>query len=197
MCRWRVVTVNAGRKAAGPEGIESLMCALATAGMAWDAVYVTELDGIRSEQVSSGRTRAGHVWHRHYPGAGSCAMAWVIHRRCTATCTGVRWRGRAGALRLRPPRVHDGSCTHKVTLSATFVGVHGGLTPEALSASIADATILYRKRIRPGSGILVGDINVVQLPATSADPFGRNKARSEHHREERERSCEACASPLN
>lgn len=115
MCRWRVVTVNAGRKAAGPEGIESLMCALATAGMAWDALYVKELDGIRSGHVSSGRTRAGHVWHRHYPGAGSCAMAWVIHRRCTATCTGVRWRGRAGALRLRPTRVHDGSCTQSHT----------------------------------------------------------------------------------
>lgn len=189
------MSVNAGRKASGAEGIEALFAAVAMTGMAWDAIFITECDGKRSEQVSSCK-RAGHEGHRHYPGFGSCAMAWIIHRRRREMCTGVRWRGRAGAVRLRPTRVHEGAQQqHNCTVATTLVGIHGGLTSEALESSLADSAILYRQRFRPGPGIVLGDINVDQLPISASGPFSERNGRSEHHREERERSCRECEMP--
>lgn len=180
------MSVNAGRKAARPEGIEALLAAVVMTGMAWGAIFITESDCKRIEQVSSGRTRAGHEWHRHYPGVGSCAMARVIHRRCRAMCTGVRWSGRAGAVRLRPPRVHERAPQQNRTVASTFVGVHGGLTSEVLAASIADATTLYRQRFRPGPGSVLVDMHVEQLPVSAPVPFSEKNGRSEHDREESE-----------
>lgn len=165
------------------------MSALAETQMPWDILFVEEADALGEQSEETGMTSAGHKWHRHWPGKGTCAMLWIIHRTKRACCAGVRWRGRAGALTMRPRAQQAHESTSENSASGeyvTFVGMHDGLSLEALADSLSDGAFLYRTRWRPGPGVFLGDMNIDLLPTVATYPFQSQRGRDDHQRDARE-----------
>lgn len=94
-----VIAINAGRKAGDAAKMQSLIDAASTIAPSWAAIYVSELDAYSCAfDVDKWATIEGHQVHRWWPGGGSIAMAWIIHRAWCSRAQSVRWQGRAGAV---------------------------------------------------------------------------------------------------
>ena len=83
----------------------------------WAALFLPELHGCTRDIE---KPASEHIVYRYYPGEGSFAMAWAIHRNLQSHLKDITWHGRAGSILLEPPGDHKGK-----RFSLYAVGVHG------------------------------------------------------------------------
>jgi len=126
-------------------------------------IFVCELDMAGGSQ--SYESGDEFYLFRHYPGAGSRAMAWMIAPELAHRAS-VRWTGRVGSLRLVSDAVHtvsaegeENGVAHPVLC---LIGWHGGHGEERWSAFADLRSALQRAREFP-SRLVVGDFNVDML----------------------------------
>lgn len=111
-------------------------------------------------------------------------MQMLLHRRDRHRFARMRWLGRCGAMRIIAANdVNQVGSTKKAFF--TIIGVHGGLSEETLSESLADASALYRHRCRPCSAAIIGDFNVDLLPTCANDTWRNDPCREHRHAEQR------------
>ena len=152
----------------------------------WTVVFISEVD---KSLVSSFESCFvdGHKVFRHWPGAGSFAMAIIINRSFVDTCKTCFWNGRAGGVHLYSFAAVD--CTSFRTglnlIVSGFHGAHG----DGLEDSLTDTTIVLqrlRRRIaRSARVVVVSDSNVDYLPTFQNDPWSHLHGREFHHSDRR------------
>lgn len=177
--------MSAGGRGGGEAGIETLLDAAdAAAEGEWDALFISECDrSLRHFSNSTWKSREGHVIYRHWAGAGSVPMAWVVNGRLAHIIRQVRWESRCGSLLL------GGRGGDDPMLCA--IGIHGNHA-EDKSDDLAAVATLWRQRQRPSLCTVIGDFNVDQLPSLSVDPWHAECLRSERHADQRAQLQELC-----
>ena len=108
-----MISLNAGRKMGSCSAVQSWRMLSAHFGCPWDVAFITEFDGRAATGVAQDPETV--VW-RHYPGAGSRSMAWILQRPVARMVRWKRWEGQAGALLLEDATKHQ----------LFLVGLHGG-----------------------------------------------------------------------
>ena len=138
----------------------------------WGVIFLSELDGFyhHSRELDVGL----HYAFRYWPGHGSVPMALIINRRLSGLQRSVVPLGRS-------IRVH---LTDLLTLNCCIVACHGG-HGDALPSSLADVSALCTSRPRGSAVVILGDLNVDQLPVLSSDPWADSPSRHLHHHFER------------
>ena len=113
-------------------------------------------------------------------------MVLYLHRNRRHWVKSVCWQGRAVRVHLLTRRA-DGMPVHNIS----FIFVHMAHGEEQ-GITLADVAYLIRTRPRGSKVTVLGDINVDQLPACSADPFDMLPNRDHHHIIERMRLDNFC-----
>ena len=139
----------------------------------WAVIFFSEVDAYLKELPAM--EFGDHLAHRIYPGAGSVAFLVLVHKKFKGCLHSFEARGRSC-------RLHFQSA--KADWSQTVVCIHGGHGVH-LGQSLSDATFLCRKAAKRTPLLVVGDINVDQLPTLSVDPYGSDCSRGGHHAVER------------
>ena len=123
----------------------------------WSAIFVSESDFLETSRdlVDIGP----HCSWRHWNGAGSRAMRWILRSDRKHLLNSGTWQGRAGALSL----VSNSSGNAR---ELNLVGLHAA-NGEILYDSLSDCSVLLA-RCKPCSKVLVcGDWNIDLLPISS------------------------------
>ena len=158
--------MNAGCKCPGLIDIRALWVKLQDADSRIGLAFVTELDG-RAMSHSSGSSSAVVV-HRHHPGPGSRAMAWMMRLGIRKILKSLERRGRAGAVHL------CGRDPGDQLVSLWAVGWHGA-HGDSWWQSAADLSYLVHRK-PPGCALVVcGDWNVDFLSTLEPDPFAEER----------------------
>lgn len=93
------LAINAGRKCGAEARLQGLLAAATEICPQWAACFISEFDAYYGESPTpTWQTRAGETVRRHWPGEGSCSMAWVTRRGLHPRMRSCEWRGRAGRL---------------------------------------------------------------------------------------------------
>ena len=129
----------------------------------WSILFISETDSHRDGRDGFDSM---HKTYRHYPGASSWAMLFVVRSCMSEFVQSCVWRGRCGAIHLRQRSTLDGT---NICMNLYVVGVHGG--HDALFAdTLADIACLVRRRPFGSRVMILGDWNVDLLPTLSSDP---------------------------
>ena len=121
----------------------------------------------------------GHTCLRHYPGAGSWAMMFVIRNSFSSFVKSVSWRGRCGAVHL-----HRICSTEALCFNIVCIGVHGA-HGALLSDTFSDLAFLAKNRPYGSQVLILGDLNIDLLPTLFGDPWAEADGRMFHHCEQR------------
>lgn len=145
----RCAFLNAARMGGGQHGPEEVIRRMRADAGDWGIAFVCELDGVGERELLPVH---GYEVRRHWPGQGSCSVAFIWPTWMGAEGVDVRWRGRAGAALLR------GRDVAGQQRQVWVVGVHAS-HGEPLFEDLLDVAILAKARLRWARLLLVGDWN--------------------------------------
>ena len=115
---FRILHANIAKGAGSAGAVSAITACLNWSFKGWAVAFISELDGFQdSRSVSSSDVTI----YRHYPGAGSWAMAWLVSPPYEKFVVAVHWLGRCGCLHLRLPHISSSGYSEIVIL-----GIHGG-----------------------------------------------------------------------
>ena len=171
-----MVAVNCGKAVSSGLALNALAQRISCISQSWVVLYLSELDALGPS--SRHLDDSNFVVHRHHPGGGSWAMAFVIKRSFSFAVHGLWWSGRVGALHL----LHR-DALGRFLFNVFVVGCHGphGEREDFLT----DLNAILLKKPRLAKVLMLGDWNVDQLPVLQTDPFSGSRSRRKHHEEER------------
>ena len=144
-------SINVGRTAGTSAGFDAVLGLVIATLPEWSALFVCEADGFQDNRPAH---TSHHACYRHYPGAGSWAMLFVIRARFQQFIRSVTRRSRCGAIHLSQ-RASDSN----KAVNLYLVGVHGA-HGDLLMDTFADLAVLVRKRPFGSKLVMVGDWNV-------------------------------------
>ena len=75
-----MISVNAARHLRGADEIEAMITEIEQFVEYWDIIGIQEFDGFLCDRALE--DRSPHYVVRHWPGQGSFAMGWIIHKNC-------------------------------------------------------------------------------------------------------------------
>lgn len=100
----QIISINAGRTAGTHIGLQAVLGVFTASSPWWSVVFVSEADGFQDDRQHS---HANHICFRHFPGAGSWAMLFVIRNDMQDFIQSRTWCGRCGAVHLLHRGTHN------------------------------------------------------------------------------------------
>ena len=178
------VSYNAGGCYSSIESLHAFIDSVSWSYPSWSVIYLTEADNkLRHLEEFNYFNIDGHETMRHWPGHGSFAMMFIVHRSFVPILKDVEWQGRAGS-------VHLYSTCNSILRNVNIViaGVHGG-HGDKLQKSLMHAGTIIRSFVRHSSSLaqvaFVGDFNVHVLPILLCGLCTNSPSLSLHHYERR------------
>ena len=150
----------------------------------WNVIFISEVDGKLEHLPKRAFCKVdGHLVLRHWPGHGSHAMMFIVHRNLVHAYRDCIWKGRAGGLRL-----YSRGLSSSPNINLVIIGVHGAHGDQLPISLMHASTVIRTLRCKQSSSaqvIALGDWNVDLLPSMACDHWFDVPDRLAHHLDRR------------
>ena len=171
-----IVSHNTAGACGTSDSLASLIYNITTLDPSWDVIVFQEVDHFLDERLAFDLSDwFSHSVTRHWPGVNSFALAIIVHARFRDVIHKTTTVGRAVGVRLRSSACDVSICS--------VHGAHGDHLAHSLHDIMSIKKLLSHGSHNRMPFVVVGDLNVDQLPGLSFDPF--SDVRSDQHHADR------------